>query len=121
MFTKNLIRQKKSGVYLILTWLFLFSGANFYMNWILPTNPQSKNKLIKWMWGGFKYSDPTIRLYMAFVYAGIHIFFLFISNNFWTVGNILVNVYPVIVQIYIGFRCYRIIKFKENNYNFVRI
>lgn len=100
--------------YRIIRWFFILCGGKFYLNWILPTNPMSKNPLIILMWGGkkcnwwWKYND---RMTMCYVYGGIHLVFAGLNlaiGQFWSVGNILVNIYPIIVQCYIWSRVWRI-------------
>ncbi len=100
--------------YGVLRWFFILCGGQFYLNWVLPTNPMSKNRLINLMWGGkrcnwwWKYND---RIVMCYVYGGIHCVFAglnLVIGAFWSPLNILINLYPIIVQIYIGVRCWRI-------------
>ena len=71
----QLLKSKKpSNLYSIITWLFILCGGNFYMNYILPTNPQSKNKLIRKLWGGYAYKDPKTRYfyYRGQVFNDLH-------------------------------------------------
>ncbi len=42
--------------------LFTLIGGQFYLDWILITNPTSKNKLIRYLYGGMK------KFYSAFDY-----------------------------------------------------
>ncbi len=119
--------RKKRGV---VDWLFLLIGAKFFLDWILPTNPQSKNIIIRYCWGNAKnpqnynFGGYKIRFYMTFVYSTIHIsfcYFSYISGNLWTIGNILVNIYPIIIQFYIGYRILLVMihkrKFRKLNIN----
>lgn len=104
----------------ILHWLFVLSGGQFYLNWILPTNPSSKNPLINLIYGGRQhcwYGDYKVRLKACFMYGIIHIIgaiLYFFINEFWTICNLAINIYPIIVQVYIGIRCYRIIILKKD-------
>jgi hypothetical protein len=85
------------------------------MNWILLTNPTSKNPLIRKIYGwnkkgycGFHYEN---RLKMAYVYGTIHLIgaiSMTLLGDLFSLSNILVNLYPIIVQVYIGVRCWRI-------------
>lgn len=104
--------MKKDFVY----WVFLLIGSKFYLDWILPTNPMSKNKLIiRLFWGGKQRKlcrNYNERLIFAYIYMGIHVFFallMLILNSFFTLSNILINIYPIFVQLYI---IYRILKIK---------
>ncbi len=99
--------------------LFVMVGGKFYLDWLLITNPKSKNPPIKWLWFaifGDSLYTPRSRYIGAYLYGGIHLIFcicMIVCGGFWTVANFLVNVYPILVQIYIGFRCYRIIQYKK--------
>lgn len=99
--------------------LFVAVGGNFYLNWLLVTNPTSKNPLIKWCWGVMCCNSTwnvRDRYIDAYVYGVIHIIgcvFMIYSGGFWTICNFVINVYPILVQLYIGFRCYRIMQYKK--------
>ena len=114
----QLIKSKKTdALYGIMSYIFVLCGGNFYMNYILPTNPQSRNKLIRKLWGGYAFKDPAVRYYFAYVYGTIHLIGLGINmvfGTFWGVSNILINLYPVIVQLYVGYRCWRIKDYYTN-------
>lgn len=114
MYSKTLIkRKKKYFINRIINWIFVFSGTNFYMNWILPTNPQSKNPVIKFCWFGFKFKNAKNRFYCGIIYLCIHISGAIISYNtkiMWTIENIFINLYPIIIQLYIGYKCIKIMK-----------
>lgn len=97
------------------SWFFILCGGLFYMNWILLTNPTSKNPLIRliYRWNkkgycGFHYEN---RLKMCYVYGGIHLVETIIMASMggvFSLTNILLNIYPIIVQLWIGWRCWRI-------------
>jgi hypothetical protein len=108
--------------YGVLRWFFILCGGQFYLNWILPTNPTSKNPVIKLLYGWMKAlytaKDVTNRYYCAIIYGSIHIIMgtlMFIDGRGFTIGNLLVNIYPIIVQVYIGVRCWRIKNFRRTN------
>lgn len=108
----------------ILRLFFILCGGKLYFDWILPTNPTSKNPLWKLLWALAVVSDnkiinPSVRLIAAFIYAAIHFVFFWIyllSHSHWWL-NVLINVYPVIVQAYIGLRCWRILKKRSKTGN----
>ena len=55
--------------------------------------------------------NVTNRYYCAILWGSIHIIMgtlMFIDGRGFTIGNLLVNIYPIIVQVYIGVRCWRI-------------
>ena len=122
MYTLNLIRKKQPILDRIVSWIFILCGGNFYLNWILPTNPQSKNILIRKVWGRVskeKYMGSTQnRLGMAYSLGLVHVIgaliFFIISlvaghvEMFWHPINVLANLYPILVQLFIGYRCWRI-------------
>lgn len=104
----------------VLSKFFILCGGRLYMNWILPTNPASKNPLIRKVFGwnkeaycGFNYKT---RLKFSYIYGIIHLIgaiALFLLGKFFSLENILVNLYPIIVQIYIGTRCWNIKKLRS--------
>lgn len=56
---------------------------------------------------------------MAYGLGVIHITYCVMAYNngsMWSIINILVNIYPIIVQIYIGIRCYKVIQLKKIRY-----
>lgn len=103
----------------VIRWIFILCGAQFFMNWILLTNPTSKNPIIKFIYGwnkkaycGFKYTE---RLQSAYFLGSVHIIFAVImvfSGGFFTIMNLFINIYPAIVQLYIGWRCWRLQKLR---------
>lgn len=121
MNTIQLIKSKKSSfLYSIICWIFIIVGGNVYLNWILITNPKSKNPFIKKIWSFDKTKiNITSRLEFAY-FAGIGHFICMIifgiTSNFFSPANLLVNVYPVFVQCFIGYRCFKIKKIKESFY-----
>jgi hypothetical protein len=116
MNTIQIIKSKKPcTLYAVISWLFILSGGKLYLDYILITNPISKNPLIKFIYGWSRevYSAKNYkrRYITAYAYSGIHIVCLninLITGNMWTLSNILVNLYPILVNIYIGYRCWRI-------------
>ena len=115
----NTIRTLKTAkpytLYGVINWLFVLCGGKLYLDWILITNPISRNPIIKllygWMRKAYTARDCNARYHSAYIYGGIHLVFMIIqiaSGSMWSVDNMVVNVYPVIVQAYIGYRCYRV-------------
>jgi hypothetical protein len=107
---------------MMLRFLFIASGAQFYMDWLLPTNPISKNPLIRLLWGWNKeaYTAYNYRTRFCFaIVAGlIHavaffpVFFMTYQHvPFWM--QMLFNGYPTIVQIYVGTRCWQLMRRKK--------
>jgi len=101
--------------------VFLLCGGKFYLNWILVTNPTSKNPLIKllygWMKSSYSAKDFRNRYGFAWFFGIIHMviaILMFIDGRGFTITNLLVNIYPIVVQLYIGFRCWRVMNFKTS-------
>jgi hypothetical protein len=100
----------------IIAILYLVSGTKFYFEWLLITNPVSKNPAIKLFWGWAKESytakDPSTRLRLAWGLGLVHMWlgvgFAAIDGGI-ELTNLLVNFYPIFVQIYIGYRCWSVI------------
>lgn len=114
----NFIKSKStSKVHNILRWIFILCGGHFYLNYILITNNKSKNPLIKFLWKRFKNNyTPKSRLKFAYTAGLIHVGFAIghiYTKSFFSLGNFLVNIYPIIVQLYMGYRCYRILKLRK--------
>lgn len=101
----------------ILNYFFIFTGTKLYFNYILPTNPVSKNPLFKALWGykNNKMLSCESRIILAFIFGGIHIlgFVTYIVTERNWCSNILINVYPVIVQICIGLKCYLVLTYRK--------
>lgn len=101
--------------------IFILIGGRFYFDYILPTNWSSKNPVyrflwLRWLWS-IKMYDPKLRLKLSFFYGSIHVVGAIANittGTFMSWSNIMVNVYPVIVQIWIAHRCYKIICFTKN-------
>ena len=99
---------------------FIWSGAKFFMDWILPSNDSSKNPIFRVLWLYYwrhkKPISPQNRLNAAYIYASIHILGLFASimlNKFgW--ADIFVNIYPIVINAYIGCRCKAIILWRRS-------
>jgi len=115
----NTIRLLKTNkpytLYGVINWLFVLCGGKLYLDYILITNPTSRNPIIKllygWMRKAYTASNYTNRYYQALVLGTVHLIgFIWysITGNMVSVGNILVNVYPIIVQAYVGYRCWRV-------------
>jgi hypothetical protein len=117
--------------------LFKLSGAEFYMDYLLITNPKSKTWFIRKFW--FSYFDPNFqsinsRLNFAYSTGYTHLFGLLLWIPLYYCSlckislteiffiNLFINIYPIIIQVYIGSRCYKIINFKNSikNINYVQ-
>lgn len=101
-------------------YFFVLSGGQFYLKWILPTNPTSKNPIIKTLFGWAKFiytgKDVETRYTCAWIWGGVHIILgttMFVDGRGFTINNLLINIYPIIVQMYIGIRCWRIKNFHK--------
>jgi hypothetical protein len=98
----------------LIKWLFILSGAKLYMDWILPTNPSSKNPLIKFIYGWAK--EAFVPFYIKnriiqglILMSGHTLFYLwYVLTNTSIINNLLFNVYPIIVQLYVISRLYPI-------------
>jgi len=103
----------------IIKLIFIFSGAKIYMDWFLITNPVSKNPLIKFLYGrmkkyytGINYKERLNMALMAGIaHAVMAIPVLIIDPK--SLINLAANIYPAIIQMYIGYRCHLIIKHKD--------
>lgn len=110
----------------LITTIFYLLGGRFYMDWILITNDKSKNLFLRkfWEYMGVEYFKNVGNRFMLsimlftihFVYNGFFVWAHITHGVDWVniVINLLVNVYPMLVQIYIGFRCYRVIQHKNS-------
>lgn len=94
---------------------FCLLGGSIYMNWFLPTNWRSKNPLFKLFYFRKKqigFIDYKERLQMAKTCFIIHlvlgIIYFLIKSPLWL--NLWINLYPMLVQLYIGYRCWVIVK-----------
>ncbi len=100
------------------------------MDWLLVTNPSSKNILIssylkkfplRWRIRISKNTRSAIRQRYdgAIKFGLVHIAGAIFMSAYLPVTplfiliNILGNVYPVIVQLYVGIRCYQILSVKK--------
>jgi hypothetical protein len=100
---------------------FKLVGAKFYMDWLLITNPISKNPIIKLVWGWAKFAytakDYNNRLRLAIILFTVHfimfILDIFLDRSYNIIWEILYNIYPMIIQIYVGYRCWCVIQWKK--------
>lgn len=94
-------------------------GGKFYFDWLLFTNPVSKNPLWKWFckWAAIhQWYGPLYRLDSAYRLFNIHLALFgwyYLADNAFSPWNILTNLYPMLVQVYIGGRCFKICQ-KQN-------
>lgn len=107
--------NKPYTLYGIINWFFVLCGGKFYLDYILIINPTSRNPIIKllygWMRKDYTASNYTNRYYLSLVLGTVHLIgFIWYSiiGSIWSIENVLINTYPIIVQAYIGYRCYRI-------------
>jgi len=99
----------------IVDWIFILIGAKFYMDYILPTNPASKNplwrSLFKSMKESYGVSNIKSRYTQCYAFITIHllggIISIFVDVNI--ILNSLVNFYPILVNIYLAIRLKRVI------------
>jgi hypothetical protein len=118
---KNFIKRKRPLKDKIIDFLFVFSGTQLYLNWILPTNPQSKNPLYRLFYGKLRFKpyakNYKDRLGLACGFIGIHtiaaIMYIIVGHDFLGWSNVLVNLYPILVNFYIGYQCIRLMNRKK--------
>ena len=101
--------------------IFILCGGKFYLDYLLLTNPTSKNPIIKLLFGWLKKSyvakDYEGRYSLAIILIVVHLIFFtvfLIADKRVSFSNTLVNLYPIIVQLYIGYRCWILKKNKQN-------
>lgn len=114
--------------------------TELYQNYILPTNPGSKNPIIATLWWKKRVAEivqKKIRnkgisyfkeqLFWSKLYALVHIFwFIFFAYRWYQtynsmeiiyvniILNLLINVYPIMVQIHVHQRVNRIMNHMKN-------
>lgn len=99
--------------------LFMYSGVKLYMDWILITNPTSHNPVIRHIYGWAKEGCSAYRYKQRYILARgcLCIHGVFAIIGFFAgqpiVINMLLNIYPCLVQLWIGYRIYKIIQFKK--------
>jgi hypothetical protein len=94
--------------------IFILCGGQFYFDWLLITNYSSKNRVIKWLWRGHPgMVSIDKRLKWCAINGWIHMFGVFFGFGcgperfaFWF--SFFANVYPSIVQLYVGYRCLKV-------------
>jgi hypothetical protein len=99
---------------------FVWTGTRFYMDWLLPTNPKSKNILVKtwartnhWTFGLLQSvhsgKNARKRFRRAYFFGVLHVVagvaMQVYIPHLWLL-NVYGNVYPVFVQAYVGYRCW---------------
>jgi len=106
--------------------LAIVTGTKFYMNWLLVTNGQSKNPIIRFIASGLSaLKSVKIRKASAVRIFTIHIIgfltYIIIPLSIighippmWWLFNLFVNVYPCFVQLYVGYRCHRVIQHRKS-------
>lgn len=116
--------------------LFVFCGAKFYLDWILIDSPSTKNPVYKFLFGWFYrnvYSEcyglkngVRFRSVTAVFAATSHIFCLamyvtsppFEHPTREFLFQLLVNIYPTIVNTYVLVRCVSVLLHKQKR-NFI--
>jgi len=96
--------------------IYDYLWVGLYQNYILPTNPSSKNKLFKELRSKVDKSNILnkdklkIRINTAYLYWGIHLVFMIIylagdlypdfkPSLLTSLENLLINIYPILVQL----------------------
>lgn len=116
----------KSIFYKSYYFFFTLIGGRIYLKWLLPTNPATNNPLFKlfypksirriYLRDGF-----DVRLAGCFVFGILHIimgiWYTISDSSFFTMQNILGNVYPILVQIYVGLRCKQVLDKRQVVHN----
>jgi len=105
--------------YTIIDLIFILIGGKFFMDWLLPTNNSSKNiiwkTLVSIIKNSYSAKDYKTRYKSCFGFISVHIvcfiWFLFTSDM---LTNILCNIYPIIVNIYIALRLKKVLNHKKN-------
>jgi len=99
--------------YSLLNWFFILSGTKFYLDYILITNPTSKNPIIRslyrYLQNPYSATDYKSRFNMALAAGTIHVIGVILYtylDMFYSWSNLLINIYPIIIQIYVGYRLY---------------
>jgi len=107
--------------YQILNFLFIITLGKFFFQWILPTNPSSRTPLWRVFSktaglnspvkiGTLKYKLIGVKgLFIIHMLLAVLFYFVFDDMKI-SLSNILANFYPMWVQVYIGLRCYWVIK-----------
>jgi len=100
--------------------IMMLSGCTLYMDWVLPTNPRSKNPVIRKLMGRGKssYLNCKDRLLFVVVYLTIHITFgvsFYLSGSH--IENIFLNIYPSMIQLWIGYRICVVLRHKHRIQN----
>ena len=110
----NYLQHNRITKMKILKLIFILTGCKFYFDYILPTNWASKNQLYRLYWDSFgersNCLDCIDRIKFCYICGTIHLIgFLSLIPSGHFIVNLLVNIYPIMIQIYIWLRCKRII------------
>ncbi len=103
MKTYQLINRRVDASQSVLDWIFIVCGGKFYLDWILPTNPVSRNPVIRFLWGWLAYPYSAVnyksRYNSAIIVAIIHTVgaVAYFKTDVDIIPNLLVNIYPIIV------------------------
>ena len=109
----------------IVDFIFFITLGRLYLDWILITNPKSHNPLIKLIFGwaahGYTAWNYKVRYKFALAAGIMHFVFaigMLILDNFHIgIINLLFNIYPVWVQLYVGYRLSAVIRHKNSQKN----
>jgi len=101
--------------------IFKLIGAKFYLDWLLFSNWSSKNPFYKWLYKSLPKEniiDVKTRINFAYVFGVIHLLFLLIDIvcHAFSFSDVVINIYPIIVNLYIGYRCWVV----KQNRNFIK-
>lgn len=94
-------------------------GVDFFEDYILPTNPSSKNELFMMIY--WNYRNKFLKMWLKgrivfwYIYWVIHLWWLIchIHKDILWIDDILINVYPILVQVRTISRINEIMKFKN--------
>jgi hypothetical protein len=115
----------KAVKYKILNFLFVITLGKFFFQWLLPSNPQSHNpvwtslcRIIKLDYS-IKFGSIEDRVKGSLAIFAVHLIiataFFILEDMRISLGNVLGNLYPMWIQVYVGLRCYWAIKTREKN------
>lgn len=105
--------------YNIIDIIFILIGGKLYMDWILPTNPTSKNILFRFMRPfkpGYSANKYNNRYKQSITFITIHLIaaICYFLTPCSLISNILINFYPIIVNSYILIRLQKVINHKKS-------
>lgn len=114
----------------LLEFLFVITGGKFYFKYILITNPSSRNPINRWFCKTIgldhSYKYLSNRIFAGRVMFVLHFILAIIYgfNDKPSISifvNVLVNIYPMWVQVYIMYRCHLIMEKRNGRLSYDRI